>query len=142
MRTIVIASFVGALGLAGCIPDVMNTKPEVKGLAGAAPVQTLLEPENNTDITLRPGGQLVLRLESNPTTGYYWVHTGGEAAIAAQISDDYIADPAPEGVVGSGGMQEITYSGVAKGKTTIALSYQRGPEDVFEVRNIKVKVIE
>lgn len=142
MKYLAIAMLAAGFTLSACIPDVMNTKPEVKGLAGAAPVQTLFEPASQTEATLRPDGQLVIRLESNPTTGYYWVQTAGDDAVITQVSDDYVADPAPEGVVGSGGMQEFVYTGVAKGKTTVTLSYQRGPEDVFETRKIKVKVIE
>ena len=130
------------LGLvSACIPDVMNTKPEVRGLAGAAPVQTLFEPASSAEATLRPRGELVVKLASNPTTGYYWSQVGGDDGIVTQLSDDYVADPAPDGVVGSGGQQVITFQAVAAGKTSLVLSYQRSPEDVAETRKIKVRVI-
>lgn len=142
MKPLTNISIVSLILLTGCIPDVYNTKPEVRGLAGAAPVQTLFEPTTNAQATLRPGGKLVVELQSNPTTGYYWSQTSGETGVLAFLTDDYVADPAPEGVVGSGGRQVITFEAVAPGRTTLVLSYQRSPQDVAETRSIKIKVIE
>lgn len=128
--------------LVACIPDVMNTKPEVRGLAGAAPVQTLTNPVSGTDATLRPDGILRIVLQSNPTTGYYWVAETGDAGIVVVVSDDYVADPAPEGIVGSGGVQALVFKGMSKGKATILLSYQRSERDVAETKTIHVNVID
>ncbi len=128
--------------LAACIPDVMNTKPEVRGLEGAAPVQTFTDPDNKTEITLRPDGKLRLKLDSNPTTGYYWYLKDIDASTLNQLSDDYFADAAPEGVVGSGGHQMFVFEALAKGKSTLILSYERSPQDVAETLELKIKVIE
>ena len=128
--------------LAACIPDIMNTKPEVRGLAGAAPVQTLTDPVSGTDATLRPDGILRVVLQSNPTTGYYWVADTGDALAIEFVSDDYTADPAPAGVGGSGGVQTLVFKGVKKGKATISLSYQRSDRDVANTKTIRVKVID
>lgn len=128
--------------VAGCVSDMLNTKPEVRGLEGAAPVQTLYDPEAKSEATLRVGGELLIRLDSNPTTGYYWQQVAGDPAIVQAVSDEYLADAAPEGITGSGGMQVFRFQGEAKGKTTLVLAYQRGPTDVFEQREIAVKVIE
>ena len=95
--------------LAACVPDIMNTEPEVKGLEGAAPVQTLTDPESGTNVTLRPEGKLELKLDSNPTTGYFWYVKDIDASKIDQLSDDYRADPAPEGLVGSGGHQLFVF---------------------------------
>jgi len=141
MRVLTMMAIAAAFGVAGCIGDVMNTKPEVKGLQGAAPVQTLNNPIDGTDITMRPGGKMVMRLESNPTTGYYWQQIAGDAGIVEQISEGYLADPTPVGLVGSGGVQEFTYAANAVGKTSLTFSYQRSAEDVAETLNLKVKVI-
>ena len=128
--------------LTACIPDIMNTKPEVQGLEGAAPVQTFTDPKTGTEITLRPGGKLNLKLESNPTTGYYWLLQEPDTKLITLLSDDYFADPAPEGVVGSGGHQMFVFEAVATGRTSLTLSYERSPEDVFETLKLKIKVIE
>lgn len=136
------AMIIGAGMLTACIPDIMNTKPEVRGLEGAAPVQTFTDPADDTDITLRPGGKLNLKLDSNPTTGYYWYLKDIDASKLDQLSDDYIADPAPEGLVGSGGHQMLVFEALAKGKSTLQLSYERSPEDVAESLTLNIKVIE
>ncbi len=143
MRYSAIALMIGGLTVSACNPDILNTKPEVRGLKGAAPVQTLTNPADGTDITLRPGGQLVLRLASNPTTGYYWhlLDTGTDAVIALQ-SEAYIADPAPEGVAGSGGIQVFVFDAARAGHATMVMSYQRDQNDVADSLQLKVKIIE
>ena len=137
-----IALTLGASLLAACIPDIMNTKPEVRGLEGAAPVQTFTDPESGTSVTLRPGGKLNLKLDSNPTTGYYWYLKDIDASLVDQISEGYFADPAPEGMVGSGGHQMFVFEALATGKADLVLSYERSPQDVAETLKLKIKVIE
>ena len=137
-----IALTLGASLLAACIPDIMNTKPEVRGLEGAAPVQTFTDPESGTTVTLRPGGELNLKLDSNPTTGYYWYLKDIDASLVDQISEGYFADPAPEGIAGSGGHQMFVFEALATGKADLVLSYERSPQDVAETLKLKIKVIE
>ncbi len=141
MRKLTVLIIATAVLVTGCARDVLNTQPEVKGLESALPVQTLVEPESGASLTLRPGGQVSIELESNPTTGYFWYLIEGDATVAALKSDDYLADPAPEGLVGSGGKQVMVFEGVSSGTTTLVLSYQRHEEDVFEKRKIKIKVL-
>ena len=95
----VIAATLGALMVSACIPDIMNTEPEVKGLEGAAPVQTFTDPASGTEIVLRPGGKLNLKLDSNPTTGYFWYLKDIDASQVDQLSDTYNADPDRKSVV-------------------------------------------
>ena len=128
--------------LAACVPDIMNTEPEVKGLEGAAPVQTLTDPESGTNVTLRPEGKLELKLDSNPTTGYFWYVKDIDASKIDQLSDDYRADPAPEGLVGSGGHQLFVFEALATGTSTLKLSYERSPQDVAETLTLKIKTVE
>lgn len=137
-----IALGIGAFVLAGCIPDVMNTKPEVRGLEGAAPVQTFTDPADGTDVTLRPGGKLQLKLDSNPTTGYYWYLKDIDASQIDELSEDYVADPAPEGIVGSGGHQMFVFEALSTGKSKLKLSYERSPEDVAGSLTLNIKVRE
>lgn len=137
-----IAMALGLTALAACIPDIMNTQPEVRGLEGAAPVQTFTDPQTGTTITLRPGGKLNLKLQSNPTTGYYWYLKDSDETQISQLSEDYFADPAPDGLVGSGGHQMFVFEALTKGRSKLALSYERSPEDVAETLTLKIKVIE
>ncbi|MEL6665677.1 MAG: protease inhibitor I42 family protein [Pseudomonadota bacterium] len=141
MKSVIAAAF-GALMLSACVPDIMNTEPEVKGLEGAAPVQTFTDPASGTEVTLRPGGKLNLKLDSNPTTGYFWYLKDIDASQLDQISDTYNADPAPEGLVGSGGHQLFVFEALSTGKSNLVLSYERSPEDVAETLKLKIKVVE
>lgn len=127
--------------LSACIPDIMNTKPEVRGLEGAAPVQTLTDPEPGTKVTLRPDGLLRVKLDSNPTTGYFWSVDVSKTEFVELVSEDYFADPAPEGLVGSGGHQMFVFKGKTKGHTEIDFVYKRSVQDVAESKEIRVKVI-
>ncbi|MEM9225966.1 MAG: protease inhibitor I42 family protein [Pseudomonadota bacterium] len=137
-----ICGLAASLVLTGCINDVMNTKPEVAGLTSALPVQTRVNPDSGDSVTLRPGGQLKLTLSSNPTTGYFWAMVDGDETLVALEDHFYTPDPAPEGLVGSGGQQIFTFTGVAPGKTTVKLSYQRSEEDVAETLKLKFKVVD
>lgn len=128
--------------LSACIPDIMNTKPEVRGLEGAAPVQTLTDPVSGTKVTLRPDGLLRIKLDSNPTTGYYWSIDTSNLEIVELVSEDYFADPAPEGLVGSGGHQMFVLRAVKTGSGDVSISYARSPADVFEVKTLRLKVID
>ncbi len=136
------ALILGAGLLTACIPDIMNTQPEVRGLEGAAPVQTFTDPENGTMVTMRPGGKLNLKLDSNPTTGYYWYLKDIDASRVDQLSEDYFADPAPEGLTGSGGHQMFVFEALQIGKSNLVLSYERSPQDVAETLKLKIKVVE
>ena len=131
------------LGLvSACVPDILNTAPEVKGLEGAAPEQTFTAPASGTDVTLRPGGKLNLKLDSNPTTGYYRYLKDIDASKLDQLSEGYFADPAPEGITGSGGHQMYVFEALAPGRSDLVLSYERSPQDVAETLRLKIKVIE
>ena len=141
MKSLITATL-GALMVSACIPDIMNTEPEVKGLEGAAPVQTFTDPASGTEITLRPGGKLNLKLDSNPTTGYFWYLKDIDASQLDELSNDYNADPAPEGLVGSGGHQLFVFEALSTGKSNLVLSYERSPEDVAETLKLKIKVVE
>lgn len=136
------ALILGAGLLTACIPDIMNTQPEVRGLEGAAPVQTFTDPENGTTVTMRPGGKLNLKLDSNPTTGYYWYLKDIDASRVDQLSEDYFSDPAPEGLTGSGGHQMFVFEALQIGKSDLVLSYERSPQDVAETLKLKIKVVE
>ncbi|MEM7661144.1 MAG: protease inhibitor I42 family protein [Pseudomonadota bacterium] len=83
-----------------------------------------------------------LVLTSNPTTGYYWIVLGNDGGIVELKSETYIADPAPEGLVGSGGKQVFVFEAVAPGEADLVLSYQRSEDDVADTLNLRVEVTE
>lgn len=142
MIKLIVALVASTVLLSACIPDILNTQPEVRGLEGAAAVQTLADPANGTQVTLRPNGKLNLKLESNPTTGYYWFVVDIDASRLDQLSEAYFADPAPEGMVGSGGHQLFEFQALTTGRAKLKLAYQRSPRDVIDTVTLKIKVVE
>ena len=138
-----LALLLPALALAACNPDLMNTNPEVRGLEGASQIQTITDLSNQSSATLRPGGRLHVKIESNPTTGYYWtLKTALDEQVLRLVSEDYMADPAPPGIVGSGGRQLFVFEAVGVGRDTIELSYERHADDVAEAHTLRVRVVE
>lgn len=126
------------LVLAGCSGGT-DLAPE----AGAAGEEIVLtDPEDGGYMGLVVGQEVTLVFDSNPTTGYFWRYdVSGETGAVVEASTDYVADPAPAGVVGSGGKQVFVFSGVAAGEALLTFSYERSPEDVFETRQIKLIVL-
>lgn len=142
MRQFIGAAVAAVFLLGGCAQDVLNTEPEVRGLEGAAPLQTLVDPRSGTDVTLLPGGKLRVELDSNMTTGYFWILTAMDETSLRLLSEDYTSDPAPAGMTGVGGTMVFEFEGVAKGNSTIELSHQRSLEDVAQTLSLNIKVVE
>lgn len=142
MRQFIGAAVAAVFLLGACAQDVLNTEPEVRGLEGAAPLQTLIDPSSGTDVTLRPGGKLQVELDANVTTGYFWSVLSIDDSVVRALSEDYMSDPSPAGMVGVGGTMVFVFEGAAKGKTDVELSYQRSPEDVAERLVLNIRVIE
>lgn len=130
-----------ALALSACSYDAMSTKPEVKGLEGAAALQTLYHPVSPAELTLRPGGQFKLVLKSNPTTGYFWqVLEGLESGVITQVDNSYESDPHPEGMVGVGGNETFLFEAAQPGKTRLKLGYARSGQAPVETLVVKLTV--
>jgi CubicO group peptidase (beta-lactamase class C family)/predicted secreted protein len=83
---------------------------------------------DGSQVTMESGQALVIRLESNPTTGYSWAVQEIDTAVLRQIGDvEY--EPADTGLVGSGGWESCRFEAVAAGQTTLELVYRRPWEE-------------
>ena len=139
----------------GCKTEEPSTSPtasKVPALNGGQEAKMLeltigdFSEQNNIvkDIELIRPGSLIVRLGSNPTTGYQW----GDAQISApavvvQASRNFV-EPEDTGVVGSGGTDVWTFDSKAVGTATIKMSYGRpwegGEKDTFTLTiNVTVK---
>ncbi|MEM1390132.1 MAG: protease inhibitor I42 family protein [Pseudomonadota bacterium] len=140
MKNLIVTFATSVVLLAGCAQDIFNTKPEVRGLEGAAPLQTLTDPASGTQITLRVGGQLRLELDANATTGYMWQVTQLDEDTLSLISDEYVSDAVPEGLVGAGGTQIFVFQALKDQSSDLEVRYQRSPDDVADILTIHVKI--
>lgn len=98
------------------------------------------EPENGEVLSVEAGGRFTVALSGNVTTGYVWSAGGYDEALLTLLSDDYRADPAPEGLVGSGGMRIFTFLAANAGETELVLTHARHADDVAERRTLSVQV--
>ena len=81
---------------------------------------------NGSTIELEKGQVLVLKLASNPTTGYDWEITGLDTAILQQKGD--VAYKSDSALIGSGGVDTWTFEAFSSGQTHLQLVYHRSWE--------------
>jgi uncharacterized repeat protein (TIGR02543 family) len=93
-------------------------------------------------VDLKTGETAEITLAGNPTTGYLWTLTmPGNPAIALVKDLGYTQDPAPEGMVGVGGIFRFEIKGLLQGKTTLVFEYRRPWEkNVAPIKTMTVDV--
>jgi inhibitor of cysteine peptidase len=100
---------------------------------------TITEQDNGKDIDLTSGGTLVLKLKSNPSTGYSWAVAGDPAPLKLQKTS-FHKNTASEKVVGAPGVQVFRFTAGSAGIATLNLNYRRSweytvpPARTFSVR--------
>ena len=136
-----------ALLLTACHTDPFSMKPEVnidpkKVEAKTANVVVTESPEPGSTTQLSVDDTFKIELDANPTTGIWWQDPKFDETVLKLVSNDYIADPAPEGIVGSGGTTVLVFEAIAPGRTEISSDYSRGGGEVYERLDITVEVSE
>lgn len=113
----------GLVVLSACGSDG-GSKSEVTTVANEVTV-TVSGP-----VTIAVGQDLLVTLDSNPTTGYDWqVDTAPDKAVLTIAERVYVPTPVDPGIVGSGGATTTRFTAVAAGTATIVLRYKRSWED-------------
>lgn len=130
--------FLVMIGALGALSACEHTDPVYEGpprVSQIAEGTLFAEPQNNVVLLMMPDTSYTFSLISNPTTGYYWTCTSSNQDIVrVGEKSDYVADPAPEGLVGSGGKQIFTMDAGQEGSSNLACSYQRSASDVIKTR--------
>ena len=82
-------------------------------------------------VALQLGQEMIVTLESNPTTGYDWlIDTAPDTAVVESIGEpSYQPTPVASDIVGSGGNTSLRFSATGVGTTTVVLRYKRAWED-------------
>jgi len=105
-----------ALALAGC------------GSSGGDVVVT--DADAGEAVTLGPGQNLVVRLESNPSTGYSWEAVEVPRVLKGPAAPTHEQDSEGEGVVGAAGTDVFTFTASeGTGEGTLVLAYRRPWEE-------------
>jgi len=88
---------------------------------------TVGQAANGSQRTLHRGDRLVVRLPSNPSTGYAWTVRSSTRPTLAPTGRSYLP-PADNGRVGTPGTAVLRFRAVVAGKTVLRLSYVRAWE--------------
>lgn len=75
-------------------------------------------------VSVRPGDEIVITLESNPTTGFAWELTGEPAREVLELVGSEYTEPETD-LVGAGGEEVWRFRALAEGITSLALTYMR-----------------
>ena len=83
---------------------------------------------------------MLVRLTSNPTTGYEWTVKDSPAPLEL-LKSDFARDPEAKNMVGAGGTQTLQFAAAAAGTAALKLEYRRPWEkDVAAAKTFKVTV--
>jgi predicted secreted protein len=122
--TLPMRPWLAAFSAATWLVAVLQASPAgARGARGrpAAPV-TATEQNDNTQVYVPKGGTLVVRLESNATTGYSWRITKDDARVLKPVGKPVYERPDSR-LMGAPGHQRFRFKGAAKGTTELELAY-------------------
>lgn len=106
----------------------------------ASRVVTVIDQDNGKDIDLPQGGILLVKLDSNPSTGYSWAVAGNSAPLKLEKTTVRKGNQSDH-MAGAPGTQELRFSGISAGVALLTLEYRRPWEhDVAAARTFSVKV--
>jgi inhibitor of cysteine peptidase len=95
---------------------------------------TLTNANNGGKVVVRVGGQIIINLDGNPSTGYTWEAKNLDTSLFKQAGDPAFSSSNP-GVVGSGGTLTLTFNTLKAGTSTLLLIYHRPWETSVEPTN-------
>jgi len=129
----------------GAFLATFSIVPDI-GLAGEAVAPTCIafsgssllvgrlvtDADKGAEIVIRDGDTLIVALSGNATTGFQWTDVTENAFPVLESVDgpDYVPDPAPPGVGGSGGTFMFRYKAFAAGTQVLGFDYARSWESV------------
>ncbi len=154
LSLVALGAFALALSTIGCSADATEDAPAASSDDVTVKRQVIAtEADEGTTVQVTEGDTFVLKLGSNPTTGYQWKVTRTDRTFAYPFADDF-EGPGASGPVGSGGTQILKWSTDAVsdaagtpviskvGKHTIIVEYRRSfePASTPAVKTYKIMV--
>jgi inhibitor of cysteine peptidase len=136
--TIVGAVLVGMLVGCGGSKDASTTR--ASGQAGGTPgVVIVTAGDNGRQVSLRVGNTMIVRLESNPSTGYGWAPMGTVPDFLTQQGQGSF-ESGSTGAVGAPGTQSLMFFAAQPGSGTLALAYVRPWENTQPAKTFSAQV--
>lgn len=86
--------------------------------------------------------EVTLTLESNPTTGCTWSVKVEDESIATFVGSEYTPKDNPQGMVGVGGHDTLTFKCLKQGETKVELNYGHAwnAAETYETKEALIKV--
>jgi inhibitor of cysteine peptidase len=98
------------------------------------------EEQNGTQVNLGRGDFLLVRLESNPSTGYSWSIRDNDSSVLRPLGDPEFQASSNE--LGAGGTETFSFEAVAEGASVLVLIYDRPfEEDVEPLKTFRLRVV-
>ena len=81
--------------------------------------------QSQCPLTLHTGQQLILRMPSNPTTGFRWLVRDSAANVLQSLGPEVYSNPEDAGLVGSAGVSTWRFEAIQAGEGRLHLTYER-----------------
>ena len=117
-------AFAGLLPSDYAIAQASNSSAKMQS---ATSNLTISDKDNRTNVDLTTGQTLIVRLPSNPSTGYAWVVNGDPAPLKLTKSIS-VRSQGTSGMVGAPRTAVLEFSAASSGVTTLTLLYRRSWE--------------
>ena len=97
-----------------------------RGSVTTAPPASVLASDSGTTIDAERGQMIVVRLDSNRTTGYRWLVAATDSPIVTSLGDAmYVESATATGAVGAGGVEVWSFVVDRRGEQQLELEYRR-----------------
>jgi inhibitor of cysteine peptidase len=144
----ILAIILGTILITGIACGSTSGSPTPTTTPTTTPVQTTVSvnaSNSGGQVNISVGDLLIVKLDSNKTTGYSWnLSAISNTRVIAKVSDEYITPPPSDPpMTGQGGYEKWTFEAIAAGTANISMKYIRPweteePADTFEITvNVK-----
>jgi inhibitor of cysteine peptidase len=138
-RLVLLVAGILVLGAAAVVVALYALDDDADGRAGV----TLTGEDNASSVSVPLGEEIVIRIDSNITTGYEWEVAEVNQTVLTYLGSEYEAPDTS--LVGAGGTQVLRFEAAAPGESTIALKYWRpfeGDSSIVDEYVVTVTVTE
>ncbi|KTB80849.1 protease inhibitor I42 family protein [Pseudomonas syringae] len=97
-----------------------------------------IDTQSDCPLTLKSGQTLILKLPSNPTTGFRWLTQNPAQSVLRSLGPEVYANAESKEMVGSGGQSVWRYKATDAGTGKLMMTYQQPwapevpPDQTFE----------
>jgi inhibitor of cysteine peptidase len=120
------------------LASAAQQKPQT-GASAAPPRVVITDQQNRKEVELPTGAVLLLRLPSNPSTGYRWAVIGDPSPLKL-VKSSYKTSNGTKHMAGAPGTQELRFTASSAGIATLSLEYRRPWEHDVAAKKFVVKV--